>query len=479
MINLLPTPKEYEILNKEYHAITLGVTTDVADWADIVEGFCESFEKIFEEKLPVTADAGIVLVKDDTVAANAYAIDSTDKLIIRASAREGVLYGLASTLQLVQLANGELSVQSLKICDWPEKEFRAFMIDVGFCWQPFEKMLKYIDLCFMYKINHLHMHIADNVCYSLPSKAFPKLTSKKHFTYEQIAEMNRYAKARGILLVPEFECPGHARSLNRAYPEVFSNHADGETGKFYNELGAPIAADELVCAGSEKAFEGVKTLLAEIAELFPDAPYIHIGGDEAPCEMWNQCRDCRAYMEKHGIGSAHELYSEYVGRVAEYVLSLGKTPMVWEGFPKESSHYVPKETVVIAWESHYQLAEELLENGFKIINASWQPTYLVDSLSKRWGPEDLLNWNVYNWQHWWPHSVAHLNPINIQPTDKLLGATMCSWGLTYDQHITRLLENFPAFAERTWTVERKLSWAEYKDVFRKILRRAAWLVQDK
>jgi hexosaminidase len=134
---------------------------------------------------------------------------------------------------------------------------------------------------------------------------------------------------------------------------------------------------------------------------------------------------------------------------------------------------------VIAWESHYQLAEELLENGFKIINASWQPTYLVDSLSKRWGPEDLLNWNVYNWQHWWPHSVAHLNPINIQPTDKLLGATMCSWGLTYDQHISRLLENFPAFAERTWTVERKLSWAEYKDVFRKILRRAAWLVQDK
>jgi N-acetyl-beta-hexosaminidase len=117
MINLLPTPKQYEILDEKCHAIALGVTTDVADWADIVEGFCESFEKIFEEKLPVTADAGIVLVKDDTVAANAYAIDSTDKLIIRASAREGVLYGLASTLQLVQLADGKLSVQSLKICD--------------------------------------------------------------------------------------------------------------------------------------------------------------------------------------------------------------------------------------------------------------------------------------------------------------------------------------------------------------------------
>ena len=50
MITLLPTPKKYEILDEKYHAVPLGVTTDVADWANIVEGFCESFEKIFEEK---------------------------------------------------------------------------------------------------------------------------------------------------------------------------------------------------------------------------------------------------------------------------------------------------------------------------------------------------------------------------------------------------------------------------------------------
>ena len=480
MINLLPSPKQYEVVSESYHTIAFGIHTSVAAWADIVKGFCESFEKVNEEELTVCDQAGIELVLDTAIAENTYVLDSTgEQLVIRAGAREGVLYGLASALQLMDCKNGELRVQALKITDYPEKEFRAFMIDVGFCWQPFDKMLKYIDLCFMYKINHLHMHIADNVCYSLPSKAFPKLTSKKHFTYEQIAEMNRYAEARGIKLVPEFECPGHAQSLTRAYPEVFMNHAEGEQGKFFNELGDPIDPSGLVCAGSEIAFEGVKTLLAEIAELFPNAPYIHIGGDEAPCEMWNQCRDCRAYMEKHGIQSAHELYSEYVGRVASYVLTLGKTPMVWEGFPKESSHYVPKETVVIAWESHYQLCTDLLENGFKIVNASWQPTYLVDSLSKRWGPEDLLNWNVYNWQHWWPNSVAYLNPITIQPTDDLLGATMCSWGLTYEQHISRLLENFPAFAERTWTVERKFDYAKYKEIFRKVLRKAAWLVQDK
>jgi hypothetical protein len=56
---------------------------------------------------------------------------------------------------------------------------------------------------------------------------------------------------------------------------------------------------------------------------------------------------------------------------------------------------------------------------------------------------------------------------------------MCSWGLTYDQHISRLLENFPAFAERTWTVRRLHDYSQYRKVFGSILDKAAWLVQDK
>ena len=69
MINLLPTPKKYEILKEEYHAIPCAVYTEVADWADVVKGFCESFEKACEETLAVSADAGILLVQDATLAA--------------------------------------------------------------------------------------------------------------------------------------------------------------------------------------------------------------------------------------------------------------------------------------------------------------------------------------------------------------------------------------------------------------------------
>ena len=102
MINLLPTPKKCEVLDEKYHKIAMGVSCDVTDWGDVVEGFCESFEKIFEQEIVVGAEGGIRLVFDDTVAPNAYVLESADALIVRAGAREGALYGLASVLQLVQ-----------------------------------------------------------------------------------------------------------------------------------------------------------------------------------------------------------------------------------------------------------------------------------------------------------------------------------------------------------------------------------------
>ena len=233
MIELLPTPKKCEVIDEKRHALARTVCTKVAEWQPALDAFCESFAKIFECEMQKGVCGGVELVRDETLAKNAYKLESEGALRIFASDAEGLNYGLATALQLLRVSGGEATVPAVRIEDRPDKDFRAFMIDVGFCWQPFDKMLKYIDLCHFYKINHLHMHISDAAGYSLPSKAFPKLPNKgKHYTFEQVAELNRYAAARGVKLVPEFECPGHATALNRAYPEVFSNHADGEGADF-------------------------------------------------------------------------------------------------------------------------------------------------------------------------------------------------------------------------------------------------------
>ena len=167
-------------------------------------------------------------------------------------------------------------------------------------------------------------------------------------------------------------------------------------------------------------------------------------------------------MSDHNIEDVYELYSEFVGKLARTVLDMGKIPIVWEGFPKKGVHYIPKETVVIAWETMYQMPRDLLDDGFKVINASWKPLYVVPNPEPRfnWGISDILAWNVYNWQHWYEHSAAYLNPINVTPTDQVIGAMLCLWECTFEWEITRALHNLTALSERVWTVQRL--WSDQK-----------------
>ena len=482
MLNLIPTPKSCTVHDEALHRIPSTVCADPA-FGDVTAAFADSVLKIYGISMTKAPDAGVSLLLDPALPAGAYALDSTGGVVIRASGAEGAQYGLATVLQLLEGKGEGLAVPSVVIEDRPDKDYRAFMIATGRIFHPFEKMLKYVDLCYYYKLKYLHLHAADADLYSLPSRAFPKLCREgKHYTFEEIEQLNAYAAARGVVLVPEIEGPGHARVLTEAYPEVFGNFVDEARTAPVAATGSKFSAHGVICVGHEPCFEGIKTLIGEIVEMFPNSPYIHIGGDEAPFDMWELCATCRAYMEKHGIASVEDLYGEFVGRVASHVLSLGKTPMVWEGVAKNSMHYVPKGTVVIAWSGVRALATDYLEQGYSIINAAWKPLYLVTRYIPHYDHysyEDILDWDMHNWQHWAPVVPITQNPLHIEPTDKLLGTSLCAWSMECEQLISRLLECMPAFAERAWTAGRGLGLEEYCRIMRKSADKPARLIADK
>jgi hypothetical protein len=120
-----------------------------------------------------------------------------------------------------------------------------------------------------------------------------------------------------------------------------------------------------------------------------------------------------------------------------------------------------------------------LKNGFKIINASWQPTYFVPSLIHRWGAAELFGWDVNRWEHWWVQSEACEHPIQIEPTENLLGASLCSWGLSYDLVISRLMENFPAFSQTLWSPAQKGDFASYAMIYKSSTNHASKLILDR
>ena len=480
LTSLIPMPKKITKVTGEF-TIT-GIRASHVPFETFTETFCTSIEKLFDRKLISSGTGNVILSCDTSLPKGKYVLDTLgDEAILSACDSEGISYAIATLISLAVLNNDTLLVQKARIEDDPDKDYRAIMVDLAREWHPARQIFHYIDLCFMLKIHYLHLHFIDTERYTLPSKVLPDLTkNNRHYTFEDIESFRKYANARGIILVPEFEVPGHARAMIKAYPEIFGLKLTGnhEEAKITTESGEVISADNIICAGNPECENAVKALLAEICEMFPETPYIHIGGDEANIKAWNYCTDCIKYMEDNGISDVKELYSEFTGRIAQCVLDLGRTPIVWEGFPKEGIHHIPKDTIVIAWESHYHMSYDLLAEGFRIINASWQPLYIVNSYTLRWNSSHIYNWDVYNWQHWWGNSEATLNPIHVQPTDQVLGAQICSWQCTYDQEISELVENTAALSERTWNTRRRCPYNQFAAKMNSFLHRLYRFMQD-
>lgn len=460
--NIIPVVKKIEYESEKLKLLPY-IYTEEDSWTTLVDVFCISVRKMFGLEFQKKA-GGIRLVLDKSLEEEAYIIEMTNEMVIKAADYQGCAYGIATALQLI---DEHLAPDKLRIEDKPDKDYRGLMIDLARKWHPFAKVLHYVDVCFFYKVKYLHLHFMDDQGYTLPSVVFPKLSVPgKSYTFEEIQRLCIYAKERGIVIVPEIEMPGHARSLVEGYPELFGNQFDSEEEEVLTtEEGVQVLRESVICAGSDEAFQNITKLIDEVIGLFPGVPYIHLGADEVNVNVWENCPVCRKYIREKGFKDTQELYADFVARVTEYVLQKGIRPIVWEGVSKEYSNKLSKNVIVIGWECHYQNPDDLIEGGFEVINCSWKPLYITRSkLMARswvWHETDILKWNVYEWQHWWEKSAATLNPFHISPTDQVIGAQLCEWEMTYECGISTVVIRLAALSERTWSIKRYCSEEEF------------------
>ena len=222
---LIPTPKKVDRIDG-YCGLPNSIFSDCEAFLDSCDTFCISIKKIFGANIS-QSKAGIELCFDESISKAGYTVDTRNGVILSASSKEGISYALATLLQMLVKAEECLWVAKAYIQDYPDRDYRALMVDLAREWHTAEKVLKYIDVCFMLKIRYLHLHFIDDQRYTLPSKVLPDVTKyNNHYTFEEIEEFRAYANARGVLLIPEFEVPGHAAMLVKTYPEIFALHTD-------------------------------------------------------------------------------------------------------------------------------------------------------------------------------------------------------------------------------------------------------------
>lgn len=386
-------------------------------------------------------NGGIRLCTVNHLPAEGYQIAVAENgVTVSASSGKGMHNALADLLGKLEYADGKLTVEEGLFTEIPSSSYRGLMVDLARQKHPVEYILRYIDLCWKNRATHLQLHFTDDQSFTLPLTCLPKLaTEGRAYTREEIALINDYAAKRGITLVPEVDIPGHTSQFFAKYPEIF-----GTTG---------------VLPACEEVFDALRTIFAEVMEMFPNSPWIHIGGDEAAVGNWAKCERTQAYMKAHNIADLEELYAEYIRIATDMILDLGCTPVVWEGFAKEYNDRISREVIVIAWESYYQPAYDLAAAGFTLINCAWKPLYIVTP-DTHWTPDEIMGWYPHNWQHWWDKSVAYPDGYTIDESYPVLGGQLCAWGDRLagytdiikgcDEELALIAERLPALCKRCW-----------------------------
>lgn len=293
-------------------------------------------------------------------------------------------------------ASPDRLVGSGLMADWPGEPkfaYRAVMLDVARRYHSVETLKFLIDQCGAARINVLQLHLTDDQNWMFPSSSLAGVESRNThgrpaYTVVELQEVVAYAKARGVTVVPEIDLPGHSSLLVAHDPARFGI-AGATSGSCVNFASAEVRA-------------AIKTLLEEVIAVFPDSPYVHIGGDEAYYPDAGKDDAFLAAMARLGEGAGPEaVFAEYLGEICDWLIAKGKTPVVWEGFRKSewAERFIPKETLVIAWEAHYYAPDQLVRDGWRVVNAGWDPLYVVDHYPgdnfTMAGVDRILNFDPY------------------------------------------------------------------------------------
>ena len=371
----------------------------------------------------------------------------------------GVLRGMETFLQLVDLDAGGFGVPAVTVEDHPRFPWRGLMLDVARHWLPLADVKRTLDGMAAVKLNVFHWHLSENQGFRIESKRFPKLqemgSDGEYYTQDQVREAIAYARDRGIRVIPEFDMPGHATAWFPGYPELASG-APPVPGPYGIERQWGIF-DPAMDPTREETYQFLDAFIGEMAALFPDE-YFHIGGDEVNGKQWDSNPRIQEFMRAHGIKSNEELQAYFTRRVEAIVEKHGKKMIGWDEILSKD---MPRNVVVQSWRGPKALADAarqgvsgILSNGYYLdLGYPAAYHYAVDPLGE--GAADL--------------SAAEKQRVR--------GGEACMWSefVTPELLDTRVWPRMAAIAERFWSPQNVTDVADMYRRLGAVSRDLEWL----
>lgn len=432
-------------------------------------------------KLPVVGDSpakpgDIVLSLDPALAAEAHRLHVDSQAVVTGGNHGAVALGTVSLLQAITGHGTASALPKMTVEDHPDKAYRGLMIDVARQYHSIDSLKQIVDLCRLYKVRFLQLHLTDDQGFMFPTKAFPKALAKTQnggspYSLEDLTGLVAHADARGVTIVPEFDIPGHSAALNRSDPDFWMIRG---TKPYEHHASINFARDEVI--------QACVTIIGEMCQVFKSSPYFHIGGDEADYVFADQNEHFQAAFKKLGLGpkGQHELYRRFLVLMNEAVKKNGKRTIVWEGFGREpnSKFPIPKDVIVMVYENRFYQPDNLVADGYTVINASWTPLYVMRVLPEY--TRKVFDWNVFLFGAY-TKDFAKTTWRQLAPNDLVGGSQICSWEQPQAVEVANLRRPLAAMAERAWNTGAGKDWPNFQQrlaatdaILGKLVHRVHW-----
>jgi len=349
--SLTPGKGDFQLGAKTTLALADGTDAELARLADF---WAAPLRAATGWALPVTdgpcAKGSVCLRVDADGPAEGYALNVTgDSVVVSGHDHAGLFYGLQTLTQMLPSrpdGSAPMKLAAAAISDAPRFPYRGMHLDVGRHFFGPEFVKRYIDELARYKINRFHWHLTEDQGWRIEIKAYPRLTQvgawrketmvEKNFdpyvgdatpyggfyTQDEIRDIVAYAQQRYVTIIPEIEMPGHSLAALAAYPELACTPGPFEVGTRWGVF------EDIYCP-KEETFTFLENVLTEVMDLFP-GEYIHIGGDEAPKERWQESEVAQAIIQREGLADEAALQSWFVQRIERFLNAHGRRLIGWD-----------------------------------------------------------------------------------------------------------------------------------------------------
>jgi len=167
-----------------------------------------------------------------------------------------------------------------------ELPYLGVLLDAGRHYFPVEWIKRMINVLSIMNYNLLQFRLTDDQTFNVkltsqPLLAYPTTlnNNRKVYSPKELRDIVKYAKSKGIQVVPEINVPGHAASWG-GIPELIVQCPQFICKKGYGvplNISAPALRHTL------------KDVMEEIVDIFDKPPFLHLGGDEV--HMAQDCFD--------------------------------------------------------------------------------------------------------------------------------------------------------------------------------------------